>query len=43
MKVIIPETSTEVLHCGEVFPTSKKKNTEAAIMAMVPIKKVNAT
>jgi hypothetical protein len=43
MNVMRPETRTEVLHFGEVLFSSKKKNTEAAIMAIVPIKKVNAT
>jgi hypothetical protein len=43
MKVIKPETRTEVLHFFEVLFNSKKKKTEAAIMAIVPIKNVNAT
>jgi hypothetical protein len=43
MKVIRPETSTDVLHFGDVLFSSKKKNTDAAIIAIVPIKKVNAT
>jgi hypothetical protein len=41
--VIIPETNTEVLHLGEVLFNSKKKNTDAAIIAIVPIKNVKAT
>lgn len=43
MKVINPETKTDVRHFGEVLFSSKKKNTEAAIMAIVPMKNVNAT
>jgi hypothetical protein len=43
MKVMIPETKTEVRHFGEVLLTSKKKKTDVAIMAIVPIKNVNAT
>jgi hypothetical protein len=43
MKVIKPDTSTEVLHSLLVLPTSKKKNTAAAIIAMVPTKNVNDT
>jgi hypothetical protein len=43
MKVINPDTKTEVLHLGEVLFNSKKKKTEAAIMAIVPMKNVNAT
>jgi len=43
MKVINPETRMDVLHWGEVLLNSKKKNTDAAIMAMVPMKNVNAT
>jgi hypothetical protein len=43
MKVIRPDTRTDVLHFGEVLFNSKKKNTDAAIMAIVPMKKVNAT
>jgi hypothetical protein len=42
MNVIKPETKTEVLHFSLTFLISKKKNAEAAIMAMVPTKKVNA-
>jgi hypothetical protein len=38
-----PETKTEVLHLGDVLFSSKKKNTEAAIMAIVPMKNVKAT
>jgi hypothetical protein len=33
----------EVLHSGLVLLSSKKKNTEAAIIAIVPIKNVKAT
>jgi hypothetical protein len=43
MKVIIPETNNDVLHFLEVLFNSKKKKTEAAIMAIVPIKNVKAT
>jgi hypothetical protein len=43
MKVIKPETRTEVLHFGDVLFNSKKKKTDAAIMAIVPMKNVNAT
>jgi hypothetical protein len=43
MKVIIPDTSTEVRHFFSVLPNSKKKKTDAAIMAIVPTKNVNAT
>ena len=43
MKVISPETNTDVLHFWGVLFNSKKKNTDAAIMAIVPIKNVNAT
>jgi hypothetical protein len=40
--VIIPETRTEVLHFSPTFLISKKKNAEAAIMAIVPTKNVKA-
>ena len=40
--MIIPETKTDVRHFSPTFLISKKKNAEAAIMAMVPTKKVNA-
>jgi hypothetical protein len=43
MKVIKPDTSTEVRHAFSVLLNSKKKKTEAAIMAIVPIKNVKAT
>jgi hypothetical protein len=43
MKVIIPETSTEVRHFEGVEFNSKKKNTDAPIIAMVPMKNVKAT
>jgi hypothetical protein len=43
MNVINPDTNTDVLHSLLVLPTSKKKNTAAAIIAMVPTKKVNET
>jgi hypothetical protein len=43
MKVIKPETRTEVLHLGEVLFNSKKKKTDAAIIAIVPMKNVKAT
>ena len=39
MKVINPETNKEVRHFLSVLFNSKKKNTEAAIMAIVPMKK----
>jgi hypothetical protein len=38
-----PETKTDVRHFLEVLFSSKKKKTEAAIMAIVPIKNVKAT
>jgi hypothetical protein len=41
--VINPETKIDVRHFDEVLFISKKKNTEAAIMAIVPMKNVNAT
>jgi hypothetical protein len=43
MKVIKPETNTDVRHFFDVLFNSKKKKTDAAIMAIVPMKKVNAT
>jgi hypothetical protein len=43
MKVINPETRTEVLHFFDVLFNSKKKKTDAAIIAIVPIKNVKAT
>jgi hypothetical protein len=43
MNVINPETRTEVRHFFAVLLTSKKKKTEDAIIAIVPIKNVNAT
>ena len=43
MKVIKPETRTEVLHSLLVLLNSMKKNTAAAIMAIVPTKKVKET
>jgi hypothetical protein len=43
MKVMIPEIKTDVRHLAEVLPTSMKKNTAAPIMAIVPMKNVNAT
>jgi len=43
MNVINPETNTEVRHFLEVLFNSKKKKTEAAIIAIVPMKNVNAT
>lgn len=42
MNVIRPETSTDVRQALSVLLNSKKKNTDAAIMAMVPTKKVKA-
>jgi hypothetical protein len=42
MKVIRPETRTEVRHFSPTFRISKKKNADAAIIAIVPIKKVKA-
>jgi len=41
--VINPDTSTEVLHSLLVLFNSKKKKTAAAIMAIVPMKKVKDT
>jgi hypothetical protein len=43
MKVIKPDTNTEVLQALSVLLNSRKKKTDAAIMAMVPIKNVKAT
>ena len=43
MKVIRPETKTDVRHFFDVLETSKKKKTDAAIMAIQPTKKVKAT
>ena len=43
MNVIKPDTNNEVRHFLSVLFNSKKKNTDAAIMAIVPMKKVNAT
>jgi hypothetical protein len=43
MKVINPDTKTDVRHALSVVLNSKKKKTDAAIMAIVPMKKVNAT
>jgi hypothetical protein len=43
MKVIKPDTSTDVRHALSVLLNSKKKKTEAAIIAMVPMKNVKAT
>jgi hypothetical protein len=43
MKVINPETRMEVRHSGAVLLNSKKKKTDAAIIAIVPIKNVKAT
>lgn len=43
MNVIKPETKMDVLHFFSTFDISKKKKTQAAIMAMVPTKNVNAT
>jgi len=43
MKVIKPDTKTDVLHSLLVLPTSMKKNTAAAIIAIVPTKKVKET
>jgi hypothetical protein len=43
MKVINPDTKTDVLHFCEVLFNSKKKKTDAAIMAIVPMKNVKAT
>jgi hypothetical protein len=42
MKVINPETKTEVRHFSPTFLISKKKKAEAAIIAIVPTKKVKA-
>jgi hypothetical protein len=43
MNVIRPETRTDVRHFSEVLFTSKKKKIDAAIIAIVPMKKVKAT
>ena len=43
MNVINPETKTEVRHSLLVLLSSKKKKTEAAIIAIVPTKNVNET
>jgi hypothetical protein len=43
MKVINPETRTDVRHSLLVLFNSKKKKTDAAIMAIVPMKNVKAT
>jgi hypothetical protein len=43
MNVMMPETRTDVLQRVGVVFNSKKKNTEAAIIAIVPIKNVKAT
>ena len=43
MKVIKPDTNPEVRHSALVLFNSKKKNTDAAIIAIVPTKKVNET
>jgi hypothetical protein len=43
MNVMSPDTKIDVLHFLSVLLISKKKKTAAAIMAMQPIKKVNAT
>ena len=40
MKVIKPETSRDVLHFLSTDHISKKKKTDAAIMAIVPMKNV---
>jgi hypothetical protein len=43
MKVINPDTKTDVLQVFEVLFNSKKMKTDAPFMAIVPIKNVNAT
>ena len=43
MNVISPDTRTEVLQFRCVLFSSRKKNTDEAIMAMVPTKNVKAT
>jgi hypothetical protein len=43
MKVIKPETRTDVLHFLSNWLKDRKKNAEAAIIAMQPTKNVNAT
>ena len=40
--MIKPETKTEVRHFSPTFRISKKKKAEAAIIAIVPTKKVKA-
>jgi hypothetical protein len=42
MKVIKPDTNIEVLQRSATLRISKKKKTEAAIIAIVPTKKVKA-
>ena len=42
MKVIKPDTNIEVLQRSATLRISKKKKTEAAIIAIVPTKNVNA-
>jgi hypothetical protein len=42
MNVIKPLTNKEVLHFSGTFLISRKKKAEAAIMAIVPTKKVKA-
>ena len=42
MNVINPETRSDVFQALSVLLISKKKNTEAAIMAIQPTKKVKA-
>ena len=43
MKVISPETKMEVLHFLSKLLIDKKKNADAAIMAIHPTKNVNPT
>jgi hypothetical protein len=43
MNVIKPETSTDILHFLSNWFKDKKKNADAAIMAMHPTKNVNPT
>ena len=43
MKVIKAETKSDNFHLSETLDLSKKKKIEAAIIAMYPVKNVNAT
>jgi hypothetical protein len=43
MNVISPETKIEFLHFASTAFNERKKNTDAAIIAIVPIKNVKPT